>query len=157
MKDISAEIAAEPRVVVHRDYQSRNLLVKNGRVRVIDFQDALMGARQYDLVSLLRDSYVVLPIALIKDCINRYCDLIEERNGAKIDRKHFMRIYHLQTLQRKIKDAGRFDYIDIVKKNPKFLKYIPATLQYVREAFEALPEYRPMQERLAKYTPELAP
>jgi len=157
MKEISAEIAAEPRVVVHRDFQSRNLLLKNGRLRVIDFQDALMGARQYDLVSLLRDSYVVLPTKLIEACIVRYCKKIEGKTGAKIDRERFMRVYHLQTLQRKIKDAGRFDYIDIVKKNRKFLQYIPATLQYVRDAFAALPEHRPMQERLAKYTPELAP
>jgi len=157
MRDISAEIAAEPRVVVHRDYQSRNLLLKDGRLRVIDFQDALMGTRQYDLVSLLRDSYVVLSRQLVSDCIERYCSLVEETTGESIDREHFLRIFHLQTLQRKIKDAGRFDYIDIVKKNPKFIKYIPDTLGYAREAFDALPEHRPMQELLAKYTPELKP
>jgi aminoglycoside/choline kinase family phosphotransferase len=156
MEAISVELAKEPRVVSHRDYQSHNILLKDGRLRIIDFQDALMGARQYDLVSLLRDSYVVLDWELIKDCIERYCAAIEKRTGAKIDRDRFLRVFHLQTLQRKIKDAGRFDYIDIVKKNAKFLQYIPDTLGYIREAFDALPEHRPMRDKLAKYAPELA-
>jgi len=157
MKMISDELARQPRVLVHRDFQSRNLLIKNGDLRIIDFQDALMGTRQYDLVSLLRDSYVVLPEEIITDCIALYCDKVEESTGKRIDREHFMRIFHLQTLQRKLKDAGRFDYIDIVKRNPGFLRYIPNTINYVKHAFDALPEHGPMQERLAKYRPELAP
>lgn len=156
MKKIAAELAAEPRVVVHRDFQSRNILIKNGNLRIIDFQDALMGTRQYDLVSFLRDSYVVLDWDTIHSCIDRYCDLVEDRSGDKIDRDRFIRVFHLQTLQRKIKDTGRFDYIDIVKKNPNFLKYIPNSLRYVREAFDAAPEHKPMQDMLAKYTPEIA-
>ncbi len=157
MKMISDELARQPKVLVHRDYQSRNLLIKNGELCIIDFQDALMGTRQYDLVSLLRDSYVVLPDEIIDDCISLYCNQLENSAGEKIDREHFMRIFHLQALQRKLKDAGRFDYIDIVKKNSNFLRYIPDTLNYVKDAFQALPEHRPMQERLAKYKPELAP
>jgi len=155
MREISEELASEPRVVVHRDYQSRNILLKNGKLRIIDFQDALMGTRQYDLVSLLRDSYVVLPWEIINHCLEKYRDIIDSTEKEKLDRSHFMRIFHLQTLQRKIKDAGRFDYIDIVKNNPDFLKHIPDSIRYVKEAFEALPEHEPMRERLGKYTPEL--
>lgn len=155
MKLISSEIAQEPRVLAHRDFQSRNLMVQGEKLRVIDFQDALMGTRQYDLVSLLRDSYVVLDNILIDELIDYYLDKLENKTGNKIDRAYFRRVFYLQTLQRKIKDAGRFDYIDIVKKNPRFLKYIPDTLAYVKDAFEKLPEHAPMQEILAKYTPEL--
>jgi len=100
---------------------------------------------------------VVLPDEIVNDCINLYCNEVEVSTGEKFDIEHFMRIFHLQTLQRKLKDAGRFDYIDIVKKNPNFLRYIPDTLNYVKQAFEALPEHRPLQERLAKYKPELSP
>ena len=54
------ELSGEPRVVCHRDYHSRNLMVHDGRLGVIDFQDARLGPDTYDLVSLLRDSYVEL-------------------------------------------------------------------------------------------------
>lgn len=155
MRRISSEIAREPRVLAHRDFQSRNLMLQGDKLRVIDFQDALMGTRQYDLVSLLRDSYVVLNNDLINELINYYIEKLENKTCIKIDNAHFKRVFYLQTLQRKIKDAGRFDYIDIVKKNPRFLKYIPDTLRYVKSAFEKLPEHAPMQEVLAKYTPEL--
>ncbi len=57
---IVAELAAEPRVLCHRDYHSRNLMLHLDRLYIIDFQDARMGPDTYDLVSLLRDSYVDL-------------------------------------------------------------------------------------------------
>src|SRR6185295_4046666 len=57
-REIASELAGEPRVLCHRDYHSRNLMVHEGRLYVIDFQDARMGPDTYDLVSLLRDSYV---------------------------------------------------------------------------------------------------
>ncbi len=59
-RDIAKQLAAAPRGFTHRDYQSRNIMVKEGELVVIDFQDALQGPRQYDLVALLRDSYVEL-------------------------------------------------------------------------------------------------
>jgi len=155
MGRISKELASLPRVLVHRDFQSRNLMLQGDRMRIIDFQDALMGIRQYDMVSLLRDSYVVLSAELIAHLIEYYIESLERRAGKKLDRKSFRRIFDLQTLQRKIKDAGRFDYIALVKKNQKFLRYIPDTLGYIREAFERLPEYKPLQKSLARYTPEL--
>src|SRR6185436_15539335 len=57
---ITTELAGEPRVLCHRDYHSRNLMVHAGRLYMIDFQDARMGPDTYDLASLLRDSYVDL-------------------------------------------------------------------------------------------------
>ena len=60
---IAAELAAEPRVLCHRDYHSRNLMLHGGELYIIDFQDARLGPDTYDLVSLLRDSYVDLPDA----------------------------------------------------------------------------------------------
>src|SRR5207249_3213734 len=65
---VSQELAAAPRAFTHRDYQSRNIMVlQSGEQVVIDFQDALQGPRQYDLVALLRDSYVELPRDLIDE------------------------------------------------------------------------------------------
>ena len=64
-RKISELLAGQPRVLVHRDYHSRNLMVAGERLGVIDFQDALMGPATYDLASLLRDAYIALDEALI--------------------------------------------------------------------------------------------
>src|SRR5205823_2382095 len=70
---IAGELAESPRCFVHRDYQSRNLMIQEGRgLRLLDFQDALLGTRAYDLVALLRDSYVELDAELLDDLITDY-------------------------------------------------------------------------------------
>ena len=63
------KLAAEPRVLCHRDYHSRNLMLHDGQLYIIDFQDARMGPDTYDLVSLLRDSYVDLPEQTVDELI----------------------------------------------------------------------------------------
>lgn len=145
---ISDTIAKLPYGFTHRDFQSRNILIVNDNLYLIDFQDALLGPAVYDLVSLLRDSYVQLSPKLLDELIAFYC--------AKKDcePKSFRHEFDLVTCQRKLKDAGRFVYIDRVKKNPDFLKYIPASLDYVKNALERLPEYRQLYEVLKKYVPE---
>jgi aminoglycoside/choline kinase family phosphotransferase len=120
-------------------------------VRVIDFQDALLGTAAYDLVALLRDSYVELAPELLEALIAEY---VERARVA--DRASFRRLFDLQTTQRKLKDAGRFAFIDRVKKNPKFLPSIPASLRYVGSALERLPELTPCRRVLARYIPELS-
>jgi aminoglycoside/choline kinase family phosphotransferase len=149
---IARTLADQPLGFVHRDYQSRNLMVQGGpKLRVIDFQDALMGTRVYDLVALLRDSYV----ELAPELLNELLDLYAERVGAT-DRKEFRRLFDLQTTQRKLKDAGRFIFIDRVKKNPKFLPSIPSSLKYVREALARQPELTGLYQVLGRYVPELS-
>lgn len=140
-RKITKELLKLPQVFVHRDFQSRNLMVKNNHLYLIDFQDALLGPKPYDLVALLRDSYVDLTQHL-DTLIAYYC----EQSGE--DFKKFRRSFDLQTVQRKMKDAGRFVYIDKVKKNPNFLQYIPASLKYVRDALGRLSEYKGLLEFL---------
>ena len=83
---IAEELAAEPRGFVHRDYQSRNLMVQDvdgaPRLRIIDFQDALLGTRAYDLVGLLRDSYVALSPALLDTLVAHFVDRADDRRRA---------------------------------------------------------------------------
>jgi aminoglycoside/choline kinase family phosphotransferase len=151
-RGIAKTLADQPRGFVHRDYQSRNLMVQDGpRLRVIDFQDALMGTAVYDLVALLRDSYVELEPELLDELLSAYA----QRAGIG-DRAAFRRLFDLQTTQRKLKDAGRFVFIDRVKKNPKFLPSIPASLRYVRDALARQPELAPLRKVLGKYVPELS-
>src|SRR5205823_7257256 len=83
---ISRELAAAPRGFTHRDYQSRNLMLKDGELVVIDFQDALQGPRQYDLVALLRDSYVELERPFVEDMLKRYLKAIGGGDEAEFVR-----------------------------------------------------------------------
>jgi aminoglycoside/choline kinase family phosphotransferase len=154
---IADALAAEPGGFTHRDYQSRNLMVlPGGELAVIDFQDALLGPRAYDLVALLRDSYVELPPARVDEMVARWLAAFAEAGGPRPDPAEFRRVFDLLTVQRKLKDAGRFVYIDRVKGNPGFLPSIPASLRYVREALERRPELAALREVLARHVPELA-
>jgi aminoglycoside/choline kinase family phosphotransferase len=154
---ISEELAAQPAGFTHRDYQSRNLMVlPGGEQAVIDFQDALLGPRQYDLVALLRDSYVELPPALVDRMLSRYLERFEQAGGPRLDPAAFRATFDLLTVQRKLKDAGRFVFIDRVRGNPGFLPSIPASLRYVREALGRRPDLAPLAEILGRHVPELA-
>ncbi|HSM93070.1 MAG TPA: phosphotransferase [Anaeromyxobacteraceae bacterium] len=154
---IARALDAEPKGFTHRDYQSRNLMILPGGAQaVIDFQDALLGPRQYDLVALLRDSYVELPAELVDRMLRRYLDRLAAEGGPALDYGSFRAVFDLLTVQRKLKDAGRFVFIDRVRKNPDFLRSIPASLRYVREAFSRRPDLAELQEILARHVPELA-
>jgi hypothetical protein len=154
-RDIARQLAAAPRGFTHRDYQSRNIMVKDGELVVIDFQDALQGPRQYDLVALLRDSYVELDRGFVDTMLDRYIATFSQLTGERIDAKAFKDFFDLLTIQRKLKDAGRFEFINRVKGNPGFLVSIPASLRYVRDGFARRPELSGLQRLIAKYVPEL--
>jgi aminoglycoside/choline kinase family phosphotransferase len=149
---LARTLAAEPVVLVHRDFQSRNLMLTGTALRVIDFQDALLGTQAYDLVALLRDSYVPLPAATVAALVDHFI----ARAGI-VDAASFRRLFLLQTLQRKLKDVGRFVFIDRVRKNPSFLRWIPTTVSYLREALAVVPdELRDLAGVLGRHLPELA-
>jgi N-acetylmuramate 1-kinase len=147
-RGIAEELAAEPRGFVHRDYQSRNLMVQDvdgtPHLRIIDFQDALLGTRAYDLVGLLRDSYVALAPALLDELVGYFTE------RSSLDGARFERLFDLQVVQRKLKDAGRFVFIDRVKKNPSFLVHIPNSLTYVARSLSRLPELATLREILSR-------
>lgn len=153
---IAKELAAAPRNFTHRDYQSRNIMVTGGELVVIDFQDALQGPRQYDLVALLRDSYVELPRDFVDAMLDEYIIEFEKQSHEKIDVKPFKAFFDLLTVQRKLKDAGRFEFINRVKGNPGFLVSIPASLRYVKTALDGQPKLNDLRRIVAKYVPELA-
>ena len=155
-RQIASRLAEEPRGFTHRDYQSRNIMVlRGGEQVVIDFQDALQGPRQYDLVALLQDSYVELDRKLIDAMLARYLKAFEAEGGQRVDAGEFAAFFDLLTVQRKLKDAGRFEYINRVKGNPGFLVSIPASLRYVKSALARRPELSSMREIIARYVPEV--
>jgi len=150
-RKITKVLLGEPLVFTHRDFQSRNLMVQEERLRLIDFQDALLGPAAYDLVALLRDSYIELDGKMVDQLIGYYLEKRAEPGGLE----SFKRVFDYLTIQRKLKDAGRFVYIDQVKQNRSFLKFIPASLRYVKQALERRHELQPLLNLLKKYVPEL--
>lgn len=158
--DIALRLATLPPVFVHRDYHSRNLMVQRRHgdsfpvIRVIDFQDALMGPCQYDLASLLRDAYIDLPAERIDDLISYYLAVWEERTGEKMPPASFKEIFDLISIQRQLKAVGRFIYIDQVKKNPRFLPYVSKTLLKVKKTLETNGRLHPLQRLLAEFVKE---
>jgi len=149
--DIVRELAAEPRVLCHRDYHSRNLMVQQGRLYIIDFQDARMGPDTYDLVSLLRDSYVDLPEQTVDELIAYFLALKGESKTARGFRDRF----NLMALQRNLKALGTFGYQTTARRNPVYIQYIPRTLRYVRHNLEQMPRFGPLQSLLADLIDEL--
>lgn len=125
-------LAAEPRVLCHRDYHSRNLMWHEGQLHVIDFQDARMGPDTYDLVSLLRDSYVDLPDAAVDDLIDYYYALSRGTEATPAAGHEFRARFDLMALQRNLKALGTFGYQTTTRGNPVYMQYVPRTLAYVR-------------------------
>jgi len=130
------QLVALPQGFVHRDYQSRNLMyAPSGRLTIIDFQDALRGPLVYDLVALLCDSYVDLDAALQAATLDAYA---AARSFDDAQTRDLHRAFHLVAVQRKLKDAGRFVFIDQVRGNPSFLPYFGQSLRYAGRAVAAL-------------------
>lgn len=159
--DIALRLASLPQVFTHRDYHSRNLMIQTDpagvAIRVIDFQDALMGPPQYDLAALLRDSYIDLPEPVIDDLIGYYLERKEALTGERVQPEMFREYFDLISIQRNLKAAGRFVYIDRVKKNPRFLQYVPPTLRKVKRNLEKHRRLAPLHALLAEYVEELQP
>jgi hypothetical protein len=117
----------QPKFVCHRDYHSRNLMLKLGRVYVIDFQDARLGPVQYDLVSLLHDSYVNLSPESIAFLKKDYCTKADK--GAI--RSDFDEIFQIQIIQRCFKACGSFASFFNARNDTRYLKYIKNTANLV--------------------------
>jgi aminoglycoside/choline kinase family phosphotransferase len=143
-------LASEPRVLCHRDYHSRNLMLHNGRLYIIDFQDARMGPDTYDLVSLLRDSYVDLADQTVDELL-AYFLALKGDSGKEEDFRHR---FDLMALQRNLKALGTFGYQTTARRNPVYIQYIPRTLRYVRNDLDLLPQFGKLRELLATHVEE---
>jgi N-acetylmuramate 1-kinase len=148
---IVEELAGEPRVLCHRDYHSRNLMLSQGQLYLIDFQDARMGPDTYDLASLLRDSYVDLNDIAINELIAYFLAL----KGSTIPEADFRARFDLMALQRNLKAMGTFGYQTTNRQNPVYIQYMPRTLRYVRDTLQRYPRFARLYELLLPYIDEL--
>ena len=149
---IAEELAGEPRVLCHRDYHSRNLMLHNERLYIIDFQDARMGPDTYDLVSLLRDSYVDFSEQQVEALIAFF---LAKRAASAADDADFRRRFDLMALQRNLKALGTFGFQTTSRGNPVYIQYIPRTLSFVRANLVRYERFGRLRELLAEHLEEL--
>jgi len=130
-EDLASACDLLPRVYCHRDYQSRNLMVRpGGRLGLVDFQDARMGPYTYDPASLLRDSSLDLDPVLVDRMLDRLLENIGK--PLAIGREEFRRDFDLMALERNIKDLGTFGYMATVRGRDDYLEYVPRTQESIR-------------------------
>jgi aminoglycoside/choline kinase family phosphotransferase len=125
----------QPRVLVHRDFHSRNLMLReDGQLAVIDFQDAVVGPVTYDLVSLLRDCYIQWPAGRVGDWALEQRDALHARGLLPVvDDVCFLRWFDWMGLQRHIKVLGTFARLYLRDGKPAYLEDLPLVIHYVLE------------------------
>ncbi|MEJ2082164.1 MAG: phosphotransferase [Acidobacteriota bacterium] len=161
-RKMARELGQSPQVFCHRDYQVRNLMVKNETLYVIDFQDARWGPPSYDLASLLKDS-IQLDSGQIEESIESYRKALSRRGYAGLpadvfERRSFERQFHVMCLQRMLKALGTYGNQIAVRGISSYRRLVPGTLERALLSLEALREFpatrKLVEEELAKWEPE---
>lgn len=145
---------AQPRVFVHRDYHSRNLMVCDPCPGILDFQDAVYGPITYDLVSLLRDAYIAWNEDRVIDFAIRYW---EKARAAGLpvagDFADFYRDFEWMGAQRQLKVLGIFARLSFRDGKDGYLKDQPLVMRYLRRACERYRELAPLAHLLDRLEP----
>lgn len=149
--ELVASALAQRQVSVHRDYHSRNLMLLNdGSLGVIDFQDAVVGALTYDLVSLLRDSYVRWPDEQVAQWVEAHRQRVLALGWELPAEAEFLRQFDLMGMQRQLKVLGIFARLWLRDGKAGYLADIPRTLGYLYRAAGRYPQFEPLQQFLTE-------
>ena len=147
---LSNEINQQAQVIIHRDYHSRNIMVLNDGLGIIDFQDAMYGPFTYDLVSLLKDCYVKWPREQILHWLSYFYH--QSALCQQYSLNDYIRAFDYCGLQRHFKVLGIFSRLALRDNKPNYLNDLPLTLHYVMVCLESYSELKPfysfMQERI---------
>jgi aminoglycoside/choline kinase family phosphotransferase len=127
-------------------------MLHEGSLYIIDFQDARMGPDTYDLVSLLRDSYVDFSEPEVEDLIAFFLAL--RAPAGQMDLGEFRRRFDVMAVQRNLKALGTFGFQTMSRGNPVYIQYIPRTLNYLRANLERYPRFARLHELLAEHLEE---
>lgn len=136
---IKSSLAAQEQVCIHRDFQSRNIMVlADGSLGLIDFQDAMIGPVSYDFVSLIKDCYIDWPPSVVMPIMTTFC---QQQHYAI---EEFKPWFHMAVIQRHLKNLGIFARLAYRDQRPQYLQYNPRLINYLTESFNALPEFSPL-------------
>lgn len=158
LEPLAAPFAPDaPTALAHRDFMAWNIHVQDGRLRLIDFQDALIASDAYDLASLLTDRTTISLVdeALAATLVARFVGG-RTRAGLPVPPGFADRVRRC-ALHRALKVIGRFHYLELVQHKPGYLAYLPAVYRVGRRLLAELPDAGDLAARLATYVPELAP
>jgi aminoglycoside/choline kinase family phosphotransferase len=142
LSEIAERLAQLPRILVHRDFQSQNILLRNGQAYLIDFQGMRPGLAHYDLASLLYDPYVDLSDAERAELLEYYC-------GEKPS-SDFLETLRLCAMQRLMQALGAYGFLGLVKGHREFLEHIPAALRSLRAVIDPTPGLKQLAARVAQ-------
>jgi hypothetical protein len=137
-KALCSELSSRPRVLVHRDYHARNLMMHGGEMFIIDHQDARMGPASYDLASLLRDPYTGLDRGIAQELVEYFISLKADSSVPISDLAEFRTEVELMTAQRMLKAIGTYSYQAAVAGNPAYVAYIEPAIKAALDSMEAL-------------------
>lgn len=148
LNEIADELASLPRCLVHRDFQSQNVIVRGGEVCLIDFQGLRPGLAQYDLASLLLDPYVSLTPAERDELLEHYVSglLGPERDNDP----EFRRVYDLCAMQRLMQALGAYGKLGHLDNRTEFLEHIPVALERLKEVLARIPSAGILQDLISK-------
>jgi len=147
LAEIADRLASFPRVLVHRDFQSQNIIIRHGQAHLIDFQGMRPGLAEYDLASLLYDPYVQLTSAERAELLEFY------RTTAAINDPAFEEKVRLCALQRLMQALGAYGFLGLAKGNKAFLEHIPAALDSLGEILAETAALAPLRVLLADLPP----
>jgi N-acetylmuramate 1-kinase len=148
LREMAKHLASLPRVLVHRDFQSQNIIIRNGQAYLIDFQGMRPGLAEYDLASLLYDPYVKLSDAERAELILYYRGRQLE-NGSTIDSDFDFKL-RLCAMQRLMQALGAYGFLGLVKGHKHFLQYIPNALSSLRAVVATIESLQPLASFLAE-------
>jgi aminoglycoside/choline kinase family phosphotransferase len=148
LREIAKHLASLPRVLVHRDFQSQNIIIRSGQAHLIDFQGMRPGLAEYDLASLLYDPYVKLSDAERAELIVYYRDRQLE-NGSTVDGDFDFKL-RLCAMQRLMQALGAYSFLGLVKGHKHFLQYIPNALSSLRAVVATIESLQPLGFFLAE-------
>ena len=139
---ICSTLSKQKRYFCHRDFHSRNIMINDDKLTLLDFQDSRMGPCQYDLASLLRDSYFKLKPSIFNRLLNNYISKKEEMEQVAVNKEDFMKVFDWMSIQRNLKALGTFGYQSNIKGNERYRDAIPRTIEYI---FNNLNKYSELQ------------
>ncbi|MDQ2824510.1 MAG: aminoglycoside phosphotransferase family protein [Verrucomicrobiota bacterium] len=142
LAEIANRLDRLPRVLVHRDFQSQNIIVRNSQAHLIDFQGMRPGLAEYDLASLLYDPYV--------DLSNRERSELIEHYREQYGQADFGDTLRLCAMQRLMQALGAYGFLGLVKRHRAFLQYIPRALTSLRQIIATIEGLKPLASLLTK-------
>lgn len=148
---IMKRLADQQMVITHRDFHSRNIMVRDNKYIFIDFQDARWGIPQYDLVSLLEDCYYNLKEENREKLKRYYYDNLDPKIHGQYSYEHFCDLYNDMLIQRVFKAVGSFCYIYNWRKDDRYLKYIGFAMEKIRRVMMDNPKYAELKLKLFQH------